>query len=39
MRLSTYTLLSAPHSVRIGAQLDGRMLDLVAGEHALNDGK
>ena len=39
MRLATYTLLSAPDTVRIGARLDGRMLDLVAGERALNDGK
>ena len=39
MRLATYTLLSAPQLVRIGAQLDDRMLDLVAGERALNDGK
>ncbi len=39
MRLATYTLLSDPGTVRIGAQLDGKMLDLVAGERALNDGK
>ncbi len=39
MRLSTYTLLSDPDIVCIGAQLDGKMLDLVAGERALNDGK
>ncbi len=39
MRLATYTLSSSPDNVRIGAQLDGRMLDLVAGERALNDGK
>ena len=39
MRLATYTLLSVPKTVRIGAQLDGNMLDLVAGERALNDGQ
>ncbi len=39
MRLATYTLLSEPQTVRIGAQLDGNMLDLVAGERALKDGK
>lgn len=39
MRLATYTLLSDPKSVRIGALLDGGMLDLVAGERAMGDGK
>ncbi|MDP1536492.1 MAG: fumarylacetoacetate hydrolase family protein [Burkholderiales bacterium] len=39
MRLATYTLLSDPKTVRIGVQLDGKMLDLVAGEFTLNDGK
>lgn len=39
MRLITYTLLYAPQPVRLGAQLDGKMLDLVAGERAMNDGK
>jgi 2-keto-4-pentenoate hydratase/2-oxohepta-3-ene-1,7-dioic acid hydratase in catechol pathway len=39
MRLATYTLLSDPVTVRIGAQLDGRVLDLVAAERAINDGK
>lgn len=39
MRLATYTLHSDPKSVRIGALRDGRMLDLIAGERALNDGQ
>lgn len=39
MRLATYTLLTDPKTVRIGALLNGRMLDLVAGERALNDGR
>lgn len=39
MRLATYTLLSDPQTVRIGAQLNGKMLDLVAGERAMGDGK
>lgn len=39
MRLATYTLLSDPATIRIGAQLDGRVLDLVAADHAMNDGK
>lgn len=39
MRLATYTLSSTPETVRIGAQLDGSMLDLVAGERAMNDGQ
>lgn len=39
MRLSTYTLTSEPQNVRIGAQLNGSMLDLVAGERAMGDGK
>jgi 2-keto-4-pentenoate hydratase/2-oxohepta-3-ene-1,7-dioic acid hydratase in catechol pathway len=39
MRLATYTLLSDPATVRIGAQLDGHVLDLVAAERGLNDGQ
>jgi len=39
MRLATYTLLSDPKTMRIGAQLDGKMLDLVAGERAMGDGR
>ncbi len=39
MRLATYTLLSDPGTVRIGALLEGKLLDLVAGEAALGDGK
>ena len=39
MRLATYTLLSDPANVRIGAQLNGHVLDLVAAERAMNDGK
>jgi len=39
MRLATYTLLSDPATVRIGAQLNGHVLDLVAAERAMNDGK
>lgn len=39
MRLATYTLPQDPKTVRIGALLNDRMLDLVAGERALNDGK
>lgn len=39
MRLATYTLPSDPANARIGAQLDGHVLDLVAAERAMNDGK
>lgn len=39
MRLATYTLLSDPANVRIGAQLNGHVLDLVAAERTMNDGK
>ena len=39
MRLATYTLHTDPKSIRIGALHDGRMLDLIAGERALNDGR
>lgn len=39
MRLATYTLLSDPATVRIGAQLNGHVLDLVAAERTMNDGK
>jgi len=39
MRLATYTLLSDPQTVRIGAQLGSSMLDLAAGERTLNDGR
>jgi 2-keto-4-pentenoate hydratase/2-oxohepta-3-ene-1,7-dioic acid hydratase in catechol pathway len=39
MRLATYTLLSDPATVRIGAELDGRMLDLRAAERLLGDGR
>ena len=38
MRLATYTLNTDPNSVRIGAQINGNMLDLVAGERVLGDG-
>ena len=39
MRLATYTLNTDPKTIRIGAQLDGNLLDLVAGERAIGDGK
>jgi 2-keto-4-pentenoate hydratase/2-oxohepta-3-ene-1,7-dioic acid hydratase in catechol pathway len=39
MRLATYTLITEPQNVRIGAQLNGNILDLVAGERAMGDGK
>ncbi len=39
MRLATYTLHSDPKTVRIGAQLNGNMLDLIAGESAMGDGQ
>lgn len=39
MRLATYTLTSDPQKVRIGVQLNGNLLDLVAGERTLGDGK
>jgi 2-keto-4-pentenoate hydratase/2-oxohepta-3-ene-1,7-dioic acid hydratase in catechol pathway len=39
MRLATYTLPSETNTARIGAQLGDRILDLVAGERALGDGK
>jgi 2-keto-4-pentenoate hydratase/2-oxohepta-3-ene-1,7-dioic acid hydratase in catechol pathway len=38
MRLATYTLNTDPNSIRIGAQINGNMLDLVAGERVLGDG-
>lgn len=37
--MATYTLLPDFKTVRIGAQLNGKMLDLIAGERAMNDGK
>jgi len=39
MRLATYTLHSDPKSIRIGALHNGHMVDLIAGERALNDGR
>jgi len=39
MRLATYTLKNTPETVRIGALLDQKMLDLAAGEQAMGDGK
>jgi len=39
MRLATYVLNTDTKIIRIGAQLDGNLLDLVAGERAIGDGK
>ena len=39
MRLATYTLHTDPKSIRIGALHEGHMVDLIAGERALNDGR
>ena len=39
MRLATYTLKSAPKKPRLGALLDGKMLDLAAAERAIGDKK
>lgn len=38
MRLATYTLLCDPATVRIGARLGDRVLDLAGAERAMNDG-
>ena len=39
MKLATYTLKSQPRKTRIGALLDGKMLDLAAAERAIADRK